>query len=77
MRLYLKGPCIPRDKDPLLYWKDNAAKYPLLIGAARKYLAIPASSAPSERELKQTKQITKDWISLKPANLEIIIIIII
>ena len=75
MRLYLKEPRIPRDKDPLLNWKDNAAKYPLLIGAARKYLAIPASSAPSERVFKQTKQITKDRISLKPANVEMLLFI--
>ena len=72
MRLYLKEPRVPQDKDPLLYWKDNAAKYPLLIGAARKYLAIPA---PSEREFKQTKHITKDRISLKPANVELLLFI--
>jgi hypothetical protein len=35
--------------DPLKWWKENGAKYPYVATIARKYLAIPATSAPSER----------------------------
>ncbi len=35
--------------DPLKWWKENGAKYPYVATIARKYLAIPATSAPSEQ----------------------------
>ncbi len=35
--------------DPLKWWKENCAKYPYVANIDRKYLAIPATSAPSER----------------------------
>lgn len=41
--------CISVDSDPLLWWKGNEAKYPLTAKLARRYLAIPATSVPSER----------------------------
>ena len=35
--------------DVLKFWKDNQKKFPLLSEAARKWLCVPASFAPSER----------------------------
>jgi hypothetical protein len=35
--------------DPLAWWKRKEALFPRLARLARKYLALPASSAPSER----------------------------
>jgi hypothetical protein len=35
--------------DALAWWKRNDSKYPLLAPLAHEYLAIPATSAPSER----------------------------
>lgn len=35
--------------DPLLFWKINSSRWPTLSGMARKFLAIPASSAGVER----------------------------
>lgn len=34
---------------PLQWWRLNRHKYPILAILARRYLAIPATSAPSER----------------------------
>ena len=47
---YLNLPKLPTSKvNVLLWWKDHQHMLPLLAQAARKYLCITASSAPSER----------------------------
>ena len=35
--------------DPLLWWRLNSDRFPHLAALARKHLAVPASSTPSER----------------------------
>ena len=37
------------NENPLKWWAKNAHKYPLIAHVARNALAVPASSAPSER----------------------------
>jgi zinc finger BED domain-containing protein 1 (E3 SUMO-protein ligase ZBED1) len=51
--------------DPLLWWKEHAARFPLLAQLARRLLAIPATSAPSERLFSASGQL----VSLKRASL--------
>lgn len=46
---YLASPLLSWKCDPLEWWRINQASYPRLAIVARKYLCIPASSAPSER----------------------------
>ncbi|XP_041834649.1 zinc finger BED domain-containing protein 4-like [Melanotaenia boesemani] len=46
---YKALPCIPADSDPLLWWKTSEYMYPLTAKLAKHYLAIPATSVPSER----------------------------
>jgi hypothetical protein len=46
---YVKAPSILPWEDPLQWWKQHQQLYPRLAGLARKYLAVPASSVPSER----------------------------
>jgi len=50
---YVAAPCQQRASDPLTWWHDNAARFPLLSAAARRYLAtlqraclVSVSSAP-------------------------------
>ena len=35
--------------DALQWWKENETKYPRIATVARKVLAVPANSVPSER----------------------------
>src|SRR3990170_5803446 len=46
---YLALPEIHPDDCPLLWWKINKTRFPVLSKLARKYLAIPATAIPSER----------------------------
>ena len=41
-------PVIDGDDDPLQWWKINSKNLPLLCQLSRRYLAIQASSSPSE-----------------------------
>ena len=43
--------------DPLAWWKMYDGQFPPIAKLARKYLAIPASSAPSERVFSRAKLI--------------------
>jgi len=46
--------------DPLLWWKQNCHKYPLLSRLAKKYLSIQASSAESESTFSDLSNILTD-----------------
>jgi hypothetical protein len=46
---FLTEPRIDIKADPLEWWRANNARYPTIAVQARIYLAIPATTAPSER----------------------------
>jgi hypothetical protein len=52
---YLEHPTEDRKSDPLEWWKLQAVRYPKLAILARRYLAISASSASSERLFSRLK----------------------
>ncbi len=53
--------------NPLDWWRDNATTYPNLALLALEYLAIPATSAPSERVFSRAgKLLTMKRASLSP-----------
>ena len=46
---YLATPNMDEDTDPLLFWCQHQQQYPTLGQLARRYVAVPANSAPVER----------------------------
>ena len=52
-----------RVNDVMQWWSDHEANFPHIALLALKYLAIPASSAPSERVFSQLKLVIdrKRW----------------
>ena len=46
---YLQVANVDPDGNPLSWWQQFASVYPMLAPLARRYLAIPATSVPSER----------------------------
>lgn len=46
---YLTEHSISKDSDVLVWWRNNASRYPILSKLANKYLCISATSVPSER----------------------------
>lgn len=49
IREYLETPCTSGDSNPLEFWKGHEPSYPILSRLAKRYLSVPASSAPVER----------------------------
>ncbi|XP_034052383.1 zinc finger BED domain-containing protein 1-like [Gymnodraco acuticeps] len=46
---YMAADSTSLDSDPLAWWKNNEAKYPHVAMLAKRYLAVSATSVPSER----------------------------
>ena len=64
---YLKTALPERDVDALKRWKQN--ELPLLAGVARSYLAIPVTSASSERMFSLGGRLVTDFRhNLNPEN---------
>ena len=57
------------ENDPLLWWRKNQDVFPVLAKLARIYLAIPATSAPTERIFSRASLVINHLRSrLTPAN---------
>lgn len=71
---YLQQPTLPRNEDPLLWWNSHKRKFPTLARIARKFLAIPAYSTPSERVFSTAENIVSTKrSSLLPENANVLI----
>ena len=76
MELYERYSYAPKNQDVLVWWKTHERVLPLLSGVARKILAIPSSSAKSERVFSTGGNIvTKKRNRLSPKKVEDLIII--
>ncbi|XP_038129439.1 E3 SUMO-protein ligase ZBED1-like [Cyprinodon tularosa] len=71
---YLITPSIDGEQDPLAWWRVHNVNFPWLSRLARKYLCIPATSAPSERLFSASGNIvTCQRASLKPARVDMLV----
>ncbi len=70
---YLTTPKLDFEDDPLVWWKSNFSKYPLLSTLARKYLCICATSSPSERVFSCSGNIVTPFrTSLNPQKVDML-----
>ncbi|KAG0139846.1 hypothetical protein CROQUDRAFT_54142, partial [Cronartium quercuum f. sp. fusiforme G11] len=71
IRSYLLEPAENKESDILLFWKSRSGSLPSLSKMAQCYLAIPATSAPSERVFSKGRRISS-WqcASLTPKKVE-------
>jgi hypothetical protein len=60
LQAYLSIPLAPEETDPLEWWKNHEHRYPRLAHMAHDYLAIPASSVPSEQCFSSSKNLITD-----------------
>ncbi|XP_064784920.1 sorbin and SH3 domain-containing protein 2-like [Oncorhynchus masou masou] len=63
---------IPVDGDPLAWWKSNECKYTHIAMMARGYLAVPGTSAPSERVFSTAGDIVTAKRKVYPAAVELL-----
>lgn len=71
---YKSERCLTLDSNSLLWWKNNAIKYPLLSNVAKYYLCIHATSVPSERVFSTAGDIaTAQRAALSGENVDILI----
>ena len=74
VRRHLETPSLPRDADPLEYWKNYSALSPRLSLIAKDILCIPAISVPSERLFSKAGElISNRKASLKAKNVDMIL----
>jgi len=72
--LFVAEPTIHRDQCPLQWWAANQKSYPLVAEIARRLLAIPATSVPSERLFSKAGDvITKKRNRLDPTKADRVI----
>ena len=60
MSRYQSLPPVNPEDDPLLWWKDEAHRLPILAGLARKYLSPCGTSVASERLFSKAGYIVSD-----------------
>ncbi|KAK0131543.1 Zinc finger BED domain-containing protein 1 [Merluccius polli] len=66
--------CTPLDADPLRWWKTHEHLYPHMAMLARRYLAVPGTSVPSESVLSTVGDIvTSSKSVLSTENVDILI----
>ncbi len=71
---YLQAETIDTSDDPLTWWQNNEARYPLLATVAKRYLCICATSTPSERVFSAAGNIvTPIRSSLKPDKVNMLV----
>ena len=72
-KLYLVHMKDCNDSDPLYFWTKYQQQFPILALVARRVLAVPATSASTERLFSAGGRVcTSDRASMKPRNVDIL-----
>jgi len=67
---------IGSSENPLKWWRENAPLYPRVASLAKKYLGIPATSAPSERAFSTASNVdSRHRGRLDPESLEMCVLL--
>lgn len=73
IHMYFSEQAIPKEENPLKWWKENEVRFPTLALLAKKYLSVPATSIPSERLFSVAGNIvTKKRASLTSEHVDIL-----
>jgi len=67
---YIAMATVPPMDSATTWWRDNEHSFPGLSSLARKYLAVPASSVPSERMFSSAGNLAEKRSHLDPDVLE-------
>lgn len=71
---YLQEDALDASCDPLMWWRDNQRRYPLLANLAKKYMCICATSTSSERMFSTAGNIaTPERSCLKPHKVNMLV----
>ncbi|XP_069821004.1 E3 SUMO-protein ligase ZBED1-like [Dendropsophus ebraccatus] len=71
LKSYLQALDVEGEADPLMWWRLHQANFPRVANLAKKYLCIPATSAPSERAFSTSGNIvTCHRSALKPETVD-------
>ena len=74
IRRYLQEEALDSHADPLVWWRDNSVRFPLLSKVARKYMTICATSIPSERVFSAAGNVVTSFrASLKPDKVNMLV----
>ena len=74
LQRFLEIELLRRTNNPLVWWESNAPHFPRLAKIARRYLAMPSSSTPSERLFSKAGQLVSARRScLKPSKIDMIL----
>ncbi|XP_041847936.1 zinc finger BED domain-containing protein 4-like [Melanotaenia boesemani] len=74
VRDYLQTPQIPTMQNPLQWWAQNVDRFPRLAKLCKRYLAVPATSTPSERIFSLAgNTITRQRASLHQAHVDALV----
>jgi len=60
LAVYLSDDVIPRTESPTAWWAANAARFPVLVVEAKRFLSSPPTSVASERLFSSAAQIYTD-----------------
>jgi len=71
---YIKEKPIDREESPLVWWKQNQYKFPMISVVAKQFLSIPVTSTPAERVFS-TAGLTVTWLwsSLMPEHVNMLV----